>query len=1188
MKPGGPWNLRGLRPQAREAARDAARQSGVSVGEWLNGIIEQDDNEEAGPAWSDEFDRPSGGDRFAEPRRRDRIDSGMAPVRHEGGRYDDEHHGGRGGEQHNRNREDPPRDRQRDQERDAARNREEAPHRDRQRNQERDAARSREQARKAREEARDAARKEAREAARRESQREAARTREGIGEVHARLDRLSQQLERISQVEGDKPPLTLQHVPPPPPGERDDVSPRLTGVPRRRLVRLEPLAGATPTERLPAGNHAPADSPGMSIEDAVAEIAARQRALDGEPPAKPVIGSSPVIGASLGVSASPVVSASPAAAGTDAASPPPSLSSPSIDLSALERQLRHITSQIETLRPNEIESAISGFRNDLVEIERRLTEALPRRALESLEIEIKALGERIDHSRQSGVDSSALGGLEHELAEVRQALRTLTPAENLIGFDEAVRALAQKVDLIIAREDPAALQQLESAIGGLRGIVSHVASNDTLTKVAEDVRSLAAQIDGLASHAASGRDILVLENRIDALTNALGHSAEVGQAVPRELEKLLAGLIEKLEWVQLTHTDHAALAHLEDRIATLVARFDTSDARLGHLEAIERGLSDLLVHLDEIRGSYGRGDRELRLAPASVDAIERDVAEIRQIERRTQDSLNAVQGTVEHVVDRLATIESGLQRGVISRAEPPAELPAADPAPLPAAHQPDFEDEAVANPPVAPSEFGDEVPDVQIVEEPAPAPTEMVTPRITGRPPLDPNLPPNHPLEPGLSAGRSPTASAADRIAASEAAIAPAKPPVIADNERPNFIAAARRAAQAAAWSQSGRQPGGQPAEVGPQPNKLSQRVHKLLVAGAVVLIVVGCWHIASRLFDDGSPTPPPQAEKSSPPAQSKEAPEEVTPSAKPDPTPGTVPSEPHATVPPVKPARQSMIQGSSSDTAAAPPETVAAATTMWPPADITGALPRRAAARAAGPDGTVNDDKLPATIGGPALRAAALAGDPAAAYEVATRFAEGHGVPQNSQEAVHWLERAARQGLAPAQFRLGGLYEKGIGVKKDLVAARDLYLAAAEKGNGKSMHNLAVLYAEGINGPPDYRSAALWFRRAADHGMTDSQYNLGILYARGIGVEQNYAEAYKWFVLAANQGDQEAAKKRDEVAGYLNQQTLEAARLAVQNWSAQPQPPEAITVKTAAEWDLPSGGPQPVKPKPRPAVKNP
>ena len=124
--------------------------------------------------------------------------------------------------------------------------------------------------------------------------------------------------------------------------------------------------------------------------------------------------------------------------------------------------------------------------------------------MESLEGEIHELAERIDHSRESGVDADLLAGLEDGLAEVRGALRGLTPAESLVGFDDAVKTLSQKVDRIIAKDDPAALQQLETAIGALRGIVSHVASNDTLNKVADDVRALAAKIDGLANNAASG------------------------------------------------------------------------------------------------------------------------------------------------------------------------------------------------------------------------------------------------------------------------------------------------------------------------------------------------------------------------------------------------------------------------------------------------------------------------------------------------------------------------------------------------------------------------------------------------------------------------------------------------------------------------------------------------------------
>jgi localization factor PodJL len=211
----------------------------------------------------------------------------------------------------------------------------------------------------------------------------------------------------------------------------------------------------------------------------------------------------------------------------------------------------------------------------------------------------------------------------------------------------------------------------------------------------------------------------------------------------------------------------------------------------------------------------------------------------------------------------------------------------------------------------------------------------------------------------------------------------------------------------------------------------------------------------------------------------------------------------------------------------------------------------------------------LPVTIGGPALRAAAIAGDTAAEFEVAVRFVQGRGVPPDQQRAAHWFALAAQQGLAPAQFRLGGCYEKGIGVKKDLAEARTLYLSAATKGNGKAMHNLAVLYAEGINGPGDYQAAALWFHKAAERGITDSQYNLGILYERGSGEPQNYAEAYKWFALAADQGDSEAAAKRDEIAAKLDQQTLEAAELAVKAWAPERQPDDAINAKAPpGGWD--------------------
>src|SRR5947209_17220003 len=39
MKPGVPWQVKGVRLQVRETAREAARRSGKSVGQWLDSVI---------------------------------------------------------------------------------------------------------------------------------------------------------------------------------------------------------------------------------------------------------------------------------------------------------------------------------------------------------------------------------------------------------------------------------------------------------------------------------------------------------------------------------------------------------------------------------------------------------------------------------------------------------------------------------------------------------------------------------------------------------------------------------------------------------------------------------------------------------------------------------------------------------------------------------------------------------------------------------------------------------------------------------------------------------------------------------------------------------------------------------------------------------------------------------------------
>ena len=50
MKPGIPWSVKGIEPETREAAKEAARRSGMTLGEWLNSkILDSADEAETSP-----------------------------------------------------------------------------------------------------------------------------------------------------------------------------------------------------------------------------------------------------------------------------------------------------------------------------------------------------------------------------------------------------------------------------------------------------------------------------------------------------------------------------------------------------------------------------------------------------------------------------------------------------------------------------------------------------------------------------------------------------------------------------------------------------------------------------------------------------------------------------------------------------------------------------------------------------------------------------------------------------------------------------------------------------------------------------------------------------------------------------------------------------------------------------------
>ncbi|MBY0381207.1 MAG: hypothetical protein K2W78_04745, partial [Xanthobacteraceae bacterium] len=725
-----------------------------------------------------------------------------------------------------------------------------------------------------------------------------------VAEIHQRLDAISRQVEQFSAQPGPR---------------GDSVARQLNEAISRLDARLSNIGSPAGTPPAPMGAPEfasasafappPASSP---LELSIAEIVARQAELDGATPAQ-------------------------AALRRTVGSPEDHPA-----FAALERHLSGISSQLMSLRqPDGAEQSITAFRSELADIRQAILEAMPRRAIESLENEIRSLGRRIDETHHHGADGSALASIERALSEIRTELRSLTPAEQLTGFDEAIRHLGAKIDSIVrSSQDPGTIQQLNDAISALKTIVANVASNEALSQLSEHVRALSVKVDQLAQ-TQHGDMFAALEQRIAVLTTVLEQRERAAPADSSYFDNAVRTISDRLDNLQIGSDASSTFSHVEQRVAHLLERLEAVETRPSNFGQIESGLSDIMQVLQQQRAAAESNPAREAAAPNSdfVETIRRELSDMRvgQIEtnRHTQDALEVVHNTLGHVVDRLAQIENDLRQArpvvpevvsptVAAQPAPRAQAPAIPPQTRPELPNPALMQTAARPAPQGKPEFAQPAPvptfSAPSVETPTPAaaaprngsaaamdaaPAASVaaamsqTPRHIPRSPIDPDLPPDHPLEPG-SRVQPARPSAAARIASSEIAIqdSPAKPSEPVSSA--NFIQAARRAAQAAQAEADGKKPAKKANRVsaltdaarisskpaGPAATG-SSRVRALLVGVSVVVIVLGTFKMAMNYLSSGDPS------RSEPAAQSS-----ATPPAVPDPADATPAPTPPALVP--------------------------------------------------------------------------------------------------------------------------------------------------------------------------------------------------------------------------------------------------------------------------------------------------
>ncbi|RWL23131.1 MAG: peptidoglycan-binding protein [Mesorhizobium sp.] len=868
---------------------------------------------------------------------------------------------------------------------------------------------------------------------------------------------------------------------------------------------------------------------------------------------------------------------------------------------------------------------------------------LPEQAMERLDKQIALIADKIDRAPAMPDADYIFQGLEQRF-DVLSGMIERRQGDAIEQGNMLFRDLERRLDEVVDRLDQR-VPQIDGA-----GIMDAIDARFS---------ALAQRMETRVRDSASETAIRGLEGRLEDISSRLDSSAAqvagIDPALIRSLEAQVAGLS----------------AHLS-KPGTPLPEFEDISPRLNEIEKSLAGTRDsILSAAREAAESAVRSLAGSSANTAAVSGLAQDLKTLEALTRRSDErnsrTFEAIHDTLLKIVDRLGSLETGEATEAASEFTQPAapvraraaraskitvqDAPSMDiDQPLPLTgdtadldsranaimrNEPDPRTPAEAAAAAAMAALGSDTV-TEKSEQPAGRKSmlgglarafkgkkEANVPPLAGfapdveipsadlDEPLDPKVA-NRPLEPGSG---PPDLNAIMKRVRDERGS-----PVRAGNadaSKSDFIAAARRAAQAAAAEADAlkrQSTMGGPVKALRIGDLLKARRKPILMAAAAVMLALAGLQLGKAFFsdpveiasNDAAPVVAAQpAETVSAGTASEPKTDAQTAAQDSAPARAVRQAEPSESIAEDDmPARTALAAPSDAETPMdTAPEAKPVAVPITPtappdPANVTASAPAGSAAtdiepmataRAATPatqemTGTVTpadastaaasaNIDIPADAGPAALRDAAAGGDAKALFEIGSRYAESRGVKQDMAAAAKWYEKSAELGFAPAEYRIGNFYEKGTGVARDVKKAKTWYQLAAAQGNASAMHNLAVLFAMAADGVTDNESAAHWFQAAAELGVKDSQFNLGILAAKGVGMKQNLEESYKWFALVAKTGDKDAAAKRDEIAKALRPEQLERARAAAELWKAEPIDPAANSADIPESWQ--DGTPQ-------------